>query len=594
MPLAAAAILLLLCFFSGCAGAVSEDTLPPATEPATETDAPAAEHVLFENGDFLFSFVRQSNLSDAAVTEVSAVFRKVKALGEGQMSYTDDFLMPGTEPDPEKPEILVGLTNRPETEGALDGLLSRDWFVGFVGNKLVVAGVTEEATLEAVSYFEGIVDWMSKSERVVFVGFEEPVIKRYDYPGKTASVAGTPVAKLPIVCSLSEDENARDAGSRLSAEIGRACGTVPSVFNPRDYTSGPAIFVGTSSERAKEIASTVSGSEWAITVENGCLYVSGVNSWSVKAGCLGLAADYIGKGTDLPDGTVIKGDSMGIQISERAAGSDLRIMTNNVWNCDKNKDAWIAMGEDCSAPVRAVGFARVYSAYMPDVINTQEMTALMLSSILRNLEKFGVKYKSLAINTPVADFTALIYNPETVTLEKSGHHVFDYGSDSSSKGYTWGLFRLNSSGKRFISLSTHMWWKGESAQPGSNAWRERQAAEIVEATKKLAEEYGCPVFVQGDFNTQTTTAAFAVFTNGGFSNCQKIAASTDNLRGYHSCSPTGYSKELSPGTYTANGIDHMLVRNLGDSKVIAFAHIIPDFYYPLSDHYPVYIDVKLN
>ncbi|MBP5270501.1 MAG: hypothetical protein ILO42_06060, partial [Clostridia bacterium] len=417
---AAAAILLLLCFLSGCGGTVPEDTLPPATAPATETDAgPAPERVLFENGEFLFSFVRQSNVSDEAVSDISAVFRKVKALGEGQMTYTDDFLMPGTSPDSEKPEILVGLTNRPETEEALDGLLARDWFVGFVGNKLVVAGRTEEATLEAVSCFEGIVDRMSRSERVVLEGFEEPVIKRYGYPGKSASVAGTPVGELPVVCSLSTDEDARAAGSRLSAEIGRACGTVPEVLSPRDYTSGKAIFVGSSSDRAKELASSVSGSEWAITVENGNLYVIGINSWSVKAACLGLAADYFGKGADLPDGTVIKGDSMGIQISERAAGSDLRIMTNNVWNCDKNRDAWIAMGEDCSAPVRAVGFARVYSAYMPDVINTQEMTALMLSSILRNIEKFVVKYKSLAINTPVADFTALIYNPETVTLEKS-------------------------------------------------------------------------------------------------------------------------------------------------------------------------------
>ncbi|MBO7375667.1 MAG: hypothetical protein J6V01_01085, partial [Clostridia bacterium] len=122
---AAAAILLLLCFLSGCGGTVPEDTLPPATAPATETDAgPAPERVLFENGEFLFSFVRQSNVSDEAVSDISAVFRKVKALGEGQMTYTDDFLMPRTSPDSEKPEILVGLTNRPETGEALDGLLA--------------------------------------------------------------------------------------------------------------------------------------------------------------------------------------------------------------------------------------------------------------------------------------------------------------------------------------------------------------------------------------------------------------------------------------------------------------------------------------
>ena len=38
----------------------------------------------------------------------------------------------------------------------------------------------------------------------------------------------------------------------------------------------------------------------------------------------------------------------------------------------------------------------------------------------------------------------------------------------------------------------------------------------------------------------------------------------------------------------------MLVRGLGTSKVLTFGHILPDFYYTLSDHFPVYIDVELN
>ena len=59
-------------------------------------------------------------------------------------------------------------------------------------------------------------------------------------------------------------------------------------------------------------------------------------------------------------------------------------------------------------------------------------------------------------------------------------------------------------------------------------------------------------------------------------------------------SPSGFSLTLSSGTYTANGIDHMLVRGLGSSKVMTFGHILPDFYYTLSDHFPVYIDVQLN
>ena len=598
LPAAVLALLLLLSsLLSGCGGG---GTAVPATSDATISSSPEeapdeqAEHVLFENGEFLFSFVRTADASEAAVDRITEVFKALKELGEGKLTYTDDFLYPGTQPDPEQPEILIGPTNRPETAEVLADLLARDWFVGFVGKKLVVTGHTEQATLEALDAFSGIVKQMTKSDRVLFVGLDEPIVKRYVYPGQSATVAGNPLDGYRIVVSNKKDEGAADAGAWLAKGTGESTGRIPPVVKTDDGP-GRAIYVGSVGERGKELAAALTGSEWSLRVEGGNIYINGNNSWAVKAACVKLLGDYFDRGADIPEGTALKGESMGIRISERTPGSNLRLMTNNVWNCDSNKEAWIAIGENCSAEVRSVGFARVYTAYMPDVINTQEMTAKMLSSILYNMEKFGVKYSSLAINDPVADFTALIYNPETVTLEKSGHHVFGYASDARSKGYTWGYFRHNATGKHFISLSTHLWWKSESAEEGSNASRERQAAEIVALTKELEKTYGCPVFIQGDLNTQTTSKAFAVLTDGGFLNCQKIATvSTDDKRGYHSCSPSGFSLTLSSGTYTESGIDHMLVRGLGTSKVLTFGHILPDFYYTLSDHFPVYIDVELN
>lgn len=282
-------------------------------------------------------------------------------------------------------------------------------------------------------------------------------------------------------------------------------------------------------------------------------------------------------------------------IYELTSGADLRIMTNNVWNRDANSEAWAAIGKDCSAPVRAPGFVRVYSESRPDVVNTQEMTALMLKSILDGLRGMGFDYAGLAINDPVDDFTAIIYNRQTLTLLESGHHVFGYASDAKSKGYTWGRFEHKATGRSFVSLSTHLWWKRESVQPGSDEWRERQAGEIVEFSEELERKFGCPVFVQGDFNTRTSSGAFAAFISGGFTNCRDLATVfADDLRGYHFCTPAGFSEDLYPGTYTENGIDHMLVRNQGGAEILSFRHIIPDYYYSLSDHYPVCVDVRLG
>lgn len=594
-------LLLALSVFSGCAGQGSADgtSLPAASDtgPDVTETAAAGAPVLVENGKFLYSYVRASDMSDELVSSVSATYRKLKEKTGTDVEYTDDFLMPGKTADSEKKEILIGATNRPESAAVLSRLRALDWFVGREGEKIVVCGKTDDATRRALSYFDMLCSDLQKGDRIVLEGLASDHLETVNYLHAPFAVAGNPASDYTVVCSTPAAEDSLSVSTYLNQMLSESTGDLLAVRRSGGAADGgKSIFIGSVNDTARQITATI-GEEtgWKIEEKGGDLYLCGRNSWALRAAVTSLVNDFVNKDREVPSGYRGEGDSMGIQIDTKTPGSTLRLMTNNVWNCNTNRDAWIAIGENCSAEVRSVGFARVYTAYMPDVINTQEMTALMLKNILKNMEAFGVKYESLAINTPVDDFTALIYNPETVTLEQKGHHVFDYGSDAKSKGYTWGYFKLNATGEHFVTLSTHMWWKSESAQEGSNAWREQQAAEIVKCTEQLEKKFGCPVFIQGDFNTQTTSKAFSVFIDGGFSNCQKIATvSTDDLRGYHSCSPSGFSTELSAGTYTANGIDHMLVRNLGNAEVLAFHHIIVDFYAKLSDHYPVYIDVSLG
>ncbi|MBO4792105.1 MAG: hypothetical protein J5592_07430, partial [Clostridia bacterium] len=319
LPAAVLALLLLLSsLLSGCGGGKTEVSTSDATVSSSPEEAHGepSEHVLFENGEFLFSFVRTADASEAAVDRITEVFKALKELGEGKLSYTDDFLYPGTQPDPEQPEILIGPTNRPETAEVLADLLARDWFVGFVGKKLVVTGHTEQATLEALDAFSGIVKQMKKSDRVLFVGLDEPIVKRYVYPGQSAKVAGNPLDGYRIIVSKQKDEGAADAGAWLAAGTGESTGRIPEVVKTDDG-SGRAIYVGSVNERGKELAAAVTGSEWSLKVEGGNIYISGNNSWAVKAACVKLLGDYFDRGADIPEGTALKGESMGIQISER-------------------------------------------------------------------------------------------------------------------------------------------------------------------------------------------------------------------------------------------------------------------------------------
>ena len=73
----------------------------------------------------------------------------------------------------------------------------------------------------------------------------------------------------------------------------------------------------------------------------------------------------------------------------------IRLMSNNIWNCDANKPAWEAMGEDCSAKARMPGIARVYAETKPDVIGLQEASHTMVDLLVHELEKLGAEEKKL-------------------------------------------------------------------------------------------------------------------------------------------------------------------------------------------------------
>ena len=80
----------------------------------------------------------------------------------------------------------------------------------------------------------------------------------------------------------------------------------------------------------------------------------------------------------------------------------LRLMSNNVWNRDKNAPAWEERGEDCSAPARAPLFVRIYEETRPDVIGMQEMTNLMTRELISGLAAKGLNYAVLWGNfTPI-------------------------------------------------------------------------------------------------------------------------------------------------------------------------------------------------
>lgn len=414
-------------------------------------------------------------------------------------------------------------------------------------------------------------------------------------------IAGIPLSGYAVVYPRNaEAEEGSEIAAYLCDALENSLGVTPRVYDDlqRENLNPHEIVIGKAAlrSRAAAIYRTLPDNPFGYYVEEngGNLYITGGGTFALRSAVNVLVREYLPKG-EIPAGFTLTGDAYGEVLFPLEDRAEVRIMSNNTWNCDSNAAKWAEKGEDCSAQGRYRGLAAVYMAYEPDVICFQEMTAVMINLLQKELAAHGRTYSLLTYVTgSVKPYTCILYRSDRLTLLEQGHHDFAYGNDANSKGYTWGYFEMKESGKRFVALSTHMWWKSESAQAGSDEMRERQAREIVAETKNLTARFGCPVFVMGDFNTRTTTKAFGEFLSGGLSDTFDLATvHADDKNGHHSCNSSGYARE-NPTPYKGNSIDHIMLYNPCGTEILTFEHSRPYFYIRISDHYPLYVDAVIG
>ena len=80
----------------------------------------------------------------------------------------------------------------------------------------------------------------------------------------------------------------------------------------------------------------------------------------------------------------------------------MRIMSNNIWWCDENHEAWETQGADCSAKARAPQLVRLYKETLPDILGLQECSARMAHFLMTPMAQEGLPYALLwGRNTPI-------------------------------------------------------------------------------------------------------------------------------------------------------------------------------------------------
>ncbi|MBP5269836.1 MAG: hypothetical protein ILO42_02630, partial [Clostridia bacterium] len=170
----------------------------------------------------------------------------------------------------------------------------------------------------------------------------------------------------------------------------------------------------------------------------------------------------------------------------------------------------------------------------------------------------------------------------------------------NTKSYAWVVLERKSDGKRFAFLNGH--WAlilgsydtvgvlGKKMTNGVEgaAWREDNSRVVLEKTAELRAKYGesLTVFICGDMNASPSAKSVTMLETGGLKNAFTLAkVKQTGLASFHN----------DPGQRPGSGspIDIFVVSS---DTVSVLRHRIfdTDLGVYMSDHCPVYIDVKLN
>ena len=134
----------------------AENIAGDITDTEDETVAPDVTALIefISGGTGEYVLTRPDQADPALVSAIVTFRRELESLTEIALPFTTDFERRGADPaDRPAYEILIGETNREESRQVIAELGERDFAVRVIGNRLVIAGGSDWATMRALDYF---------------------------------------------------------------------------------------------------------------------------------------------------------------------------------------------------------------------------------------------------------------------------------------------------------------------------------------------------------------------------------------------------------------------------------------------------------
>ncbi len=580
----------LALIFSACTG-----NTPPAETTAAETQPedtapPAPAELKFsEDGKCEFYIVYPEDF-DSSVKDIALDLQKAvkkytgvtpKILSDKIMEKPIDYY--GVEYEY---EILLGPTNREESQKVHSSMRSRDFGVSFDGTKLILAGTTVDTVDRAYERFlSSILMKQGRDDQgkatVTLTQDDVYSFVYKNYAVGSCTVLGSDISEFGIAYEqyglYSAERNAR----LFEHYMYDKAGYVLELGHKIDDSSKQIIF--------KNVDASLPRHGYSVSAEDNKLYVS--------AECMeGYAAAYTylcetlfkGEKVEIAEGFKYSGVADASEFPEMDKRSgEYRVIFNNIYGNHK--------AEHPVGPRNQMN-GELHLEYLPDVIGVQEGSPNVDTYYKFMTSNGYTKLDSNPDNSNKHDYTSILYLADKLEVLEKGYHLYDDGAGDKSKSVTWAVFKDKASGDVFAVGSTHFYWTSDEL---GQAARLKDAAQVSEIAKTISEKYSCAFIVGGDFNCRIDSAPFGVLNGNGFKNLQKISSDTVDITTHHSYAAYDEALRLylTP-VYSSNpyskAIDHALVYNEGKLTPKLFRVILHDYSYLSSDHCPVMVEFDVN
>lgn len=574
-------IMLLYCFASAsCTDGTPAETTDNSADTSTiESTEDAPDVVIAENGEDIYSLIRYIDASTDEVKLVIDFKNDINARFKLSVGISSDWTSPNMAPPADAHEIIIGLTCREETTKLIEkyNLGYGDCAIGiFENNKIVMVAPNYENLSLCFEYFLDNLKTVKND-----VGVEQLVYTGGNYFFKSGEAhlwdANGGLPDFRIV--YGKDGDNKQYAEAIAKSFKKQYGIEMQVISESEPKIGYEIIVGEifDNTRFDYNFNLLNPLGFEIVVSEDAILIAAATDATLGKAVEEFLSKFVRTGnivtTNLPVGTRLSYDTFyGGDSEVLADGADTRIMSFNILSEEWDSAAVL--------PGRDVRVSATIMNYRPDVAALQEVSNKwypILENYIGNVYKFTRKTTPSGKGT----YTTLIYNTETTKLIKEDIYIYSVGNSERLRSIAWGLFESKATGEQYIVFSTH-WDVGAERQ--SN--RVKQAKEMAELAKTLADQYKVDVYVCGDYNASENTTEYQNFLkDAGY-----VDAKTDAKVKNRACK-TYHTLFSSLDTSVYESIDHITFAKETASKVLFYNTLINDYVIDASDHCPIYIDI---